>query len=125
MCIRDRGSPVRRLEHAVAGDVVDVPPRRDPDPADLGGQGVGQVVTVQVGRGDDVELVRPRQHLLEGDVGDGVLYEQLVARFPVAVVPAHGHVGKLFPHELVAPVAERPFGELLDVPLVDEGHAAT
>jgi len=42
----------RWLEHPVAGDVVDVAPGGDPDPADLGRQGVRQVVAVQVGGGD-------------------------------------------------------------------------
>ena len=62
---------VRGLEDRVAGDVVDVAARRDADAADLRGQGVGEVIAVQVERGDDVELLRPRQHLLQRDVGDG------------------------------------------------------
>ena len=53
-----RGRAVRRLEDAVAGDVVDVGPRGDADAADLGGQGVGEVVAVEVGGGDDVEVRR-------------------------------------------------------------------
>jgi hypothetical protein len=51
-----RGGAVRRLEDAVTGDVVDVAARSDADAADLGGQRVGEVVAVQVGGGDDVEL---------------------------------------------------------------------
>src|SRR2546427_7922158 len=46
---------------------------RDADAAHLRRQGVGQVVAVQVGRGDDVELLRSREHLLQRDVRDGVL----------------------------------------------------
>ena len=68
-----RRGAVRRFEDGVAGDVVDVAARRDADAADLRRQRVGQVVAVQVRRRDDVELVRPRQHLLERDVGDGIL----------------------------------------------------
>ena len=49
---------VRGLEDAVAGDVVDVGPRGDADAADLGGQGIGEVVAVEVGGGDDVEVRR-------------------------------------------------------------------
>ena len=64
---------VRRLEDGVPGDVVDVAARRDADAADLRGERVGEVVAVQVRRGDDVELVGPRQHLLQRDVGDRVL----------------------------------------------------
>ena len=53
------------LENAVAGLVVDVGARGDADPADLGGEGVGQVVAVEVRGGDDVEVLRPGEHLLE------------------------------------------------------------
>ena len=111
------------LEDAVAGDVVDVAARGDADPADLGGQRVGEVVAVEVGGGDDVEVLGPGEHLLQGDVGDVVLHEQLVAGLAAAVVPADGHVGELLPDQLVAPVAEGALGELLDVALVDQGHA--
>ena len=65
----------------------------------------------------------PGQHLLQGDVGDGVLHQELVARLAVAVVPADGHVGELLADQLVAPVAEGALGELLDVALVDQVHA--
>ena len=115
--------PVGRLEDAVAGDVVDVASGGDADPAHLGGQRVGQVVAVQVGGGDDVEVLGPGEHLLQGDVGDGVLDEQLAAGVPAAVVPPHRHVRELLPDELVAPVAEGPLGELLDVALVHQRDA--
>src|SRR5208282_6340534 len=85
------------LEDPVAGDVVDVGPRGDADPPDLRGQGVGEVVAVQVGGGDDVEVTGPGEHLLEGDVGDVVLHQQLAAGLAVAVVPTHGDVGELLP----------------------------
>src|SRR5262249_11170567 len=62
---------------AVAGDVVDVAAGGDADAADLRREGVGEVVAVEVERGDDVELVRTGEHLLEGDVGDGVLHQDL------------------------------------------------
>ena len=106
------------LENAVAGHVVDVGPRSDADASHLGGQGVGQVVAVEIHGGDHLELGRPGEHLLEGDVGDGILHQDLVAGVAVAVVPAHGHVGELLAHQLVAPAAERPLGELHDVALV-------
>ena len=111
---------MRRLEDPVTGHVVDVAAGRDPDSADLRGERVRQVVAVQVGGRDDIEVFGPGQHLLQRDVGDAVLYEDLVARLAVAVVPADRDVGELLPHELVAPVAKRAFGELLDVPLVHE-----
>ena len=55
------------LEDRVARDVVDVGARRDADAAHLRGQGVGHVIAVEVQRGDHVEVVGPRQHLLESD----------------------------------------------------------
>ena len=78
-----RRGAVRRLEDGVAGHVVDVAARRDADAADLRRQRVGQVVAVQVRRRDDVELVGPRQHLLQRDVGDGVLDDDAGARLAV------------------------------------------
>ena len=111
------------LEDAVAGDVVDVGAGGDADAADLRRQRVGQVVAVEVHRGDHVELGGTGEHLLQGDVGDGVLDEDLVAGVAAAVVPADGDVGELLPHELVAPVAERALGELHDVALVHERDA--
>jgi hypothetical protein len=110
------------LEDAVAGDVVGVAAGGDADAADLGRQGVRQVVAVEVHRGDDVELGRPGQHLLEGDVGDGVLHQDLVPRLAAAVLPGDGDVGELLLDELVAPLVEGALGVLHDVALVHEVH---
>ena len=54
-----------------------LPPGAMPDAADLCRERVGEVVAVQVHRRDDVELVRPREHLLQRDVGDRVLDDDL------------------------------------------------
>ncbi len=113
------------LEDAVTTHIVDVPARGDTDPTDLGGQGIGEVVAVEVGRGNDIEISRTGEHLLQGDVSDGVLHQQLVARLPAAIVPTHGDVGELLPDHVISPVPEGAFGELLDVPLVHNGHAGT
>src|SRR6185503_184518 len=67
------GGAVGGLEDGVTGDVVDVTAGRDADATDLGRQGVAQVVAVQVEGGDDVELLRAGEDLLERDVGDRVL----------------------------------------------------
>ncbi len=111
------------LEDAVARHVVDVPSGRDADPAHLGRQRVRQVVTVEVGRGDDVEVLGSGEDLLQGDVGDRVLHEDLAAGIPAAVVPPHGHVRELVSDEVITPVAKGAFGELLDVALVHERDA--
>ena len=65
-----------------------LPPGRDADPADLGGERVREVVAVEVRRRDDVELLGAGEHLLQRDVGDGVLDEELVTGVAAAVVPA-------------------------------------
>ena len=113
-----RGGAMGGLEDAVTRDVVDVGARCDADAAHLGSQGIGQVVAVEVHRRDHVELGGPGEHLLKGDVGDGVLHEDLVARIATAVVPADGHIGELLTNEVVAPLLEGTLGELHDVALV-------
>ena len=135
-----RRRAVGRLEHRVAGHVVDVAARRDADAADLGGEGVGQVVAVQVHRRDDVEVLGARQHLLQRDVGDGVLDEDAAGRErllllvvgrgvalggagALPLVPGVGLGRELLLREGVAPVPEGALGELHDVALVDEGEA--
>ena len=60
-----RRGAVRRFENGVAGDVVDIPAGRDADAADLRGERVAQVIAIQIQRGDDVEIFRARQHLLQ------------------------------------------------------------
>ena len=72
---------MRGLEDGVAGDVIDVAAGRDADAADLRGERVAQIIAVQVQRGDDVEIRRAREHLLERDVGDGVLDDDARAGF--------------------------------------------
>ena len=122
-----RRGAVRRLEDRVAGDVVDVPARRDADAADLRGQRVAEVIAVQVQRGDHVEIFRPRQHLLERDVGDRVLDDDARAGLALGIwhhgPPSISSAPKFALRELVAPVAEGAFRELHDVPLVHERHA--
>ena len=78
-------------------------------------------------RGDDVEILRAGQHLLQRDVGDRVLDDDARAGLafgdlaPRAAVDFDRAVEVL--GDLVAPVAEGAFGELHDVPLVHERHA--
>ena len=71
------GGAVGRLEDGVARIVVDVAARRDADAAHLGRQRVGEIIAVEVRRGDHVEFGGTRQHLLQRDVGDGVLDHDL------------------------------------------------
>src|SRR5437762_4255533 len=118
-----RRRAVRRLEERVASLVVDVGARRDPDPAHLGGERVGEEVAREVRGGDHVELVRAREDLLEERVGDRVLDEDLAGRrLAAAVVPRHGLVAEFALRERVAPLHEHPFRVFLDVSLVDERH---
>ena len=97
-------------------------------------------VAVQVHRGDHVELGRTRQYLLERDVGNRVLDENLAGLQcgslllvrglftlcglrALPLFPGVGLAGELLLGKLVAPVAERAFGELHDVPLVHDRDA--
>ena len=74
----------------VAGEIIDVAARRDADAADLCRQRVGEIVAVEVERGDDVEILRPRQHLLQRDVRDRVLDDDAVRQLaPRAAVDLH------------------------------------
>src|SRR3989475_8880856 len=116
-----RRGPVRRLEERVPGLVVDVRAGGDPDPAHLGGERVRQEVPREVRGGDHVELVGPREDLLEERVGDRVLDEDPArGGLAGAVVPAHGPVAELPLGQRVPPLHEHAFRVLLNVPLVDE-----
>ena len=105
-----------------------LPPGAMPMPPTCAAQRVGQVVAVQVRRRDDVEVVGPRQHLLERDVGDASLMTMPAPRL-AAGDRHHGPPCDLRRRRrtclatLVAPVAERALGELHDVALVHEGDA--
>src|SRR5690606_38103831 len=64
------------FEHGVAGDEVDVAAGRDANTADLSGQGVGEIVAVQVHGGEHVKVGGTRDGLLEDDVCDDILEAQ-------------------------------------------------
>src|SRR6267378_4209251 len=118
-----RRRAVRGLEQRVAGVVVDVGAGRDADAAHLRGQGVGEQIAREVAGRDHVELVGPRQDLLQERVGDGVLDEDLAGgRLAAALVPADRLVAELLLGQRVAPLHEHALGVLLDVTLVHEGH---
>src|SRR5438093_1093760 len=120
-----RRRPVRRFEQRVTGVVFDVRAGRDADAADLRGERIGQQVARQVAGGDHVELVRPRQDLLQEGVGDRVLDEDLAGRrLAAALVPADRLVSELALGQRVAPLHEHAFRVLLDVALVHERDVA-
>src|SRR6266568_847294 len=135
-----RGGAMGRLEDRVPGDVVRVPARRDPDAAHLRRERVGEVVAVQVRGRDDVELLGPREDLLERDVRDRVLHEDLALRElrlllggrrllalrrlgPLPLLPGVDPVPELALGERVPVVPERALRVLHDVALVNEGDA--
>src|SRR4029077_16985361 len=69
------GGAVRRFEDGVA--VADVRTGSDAEAADLRSAGIGNVVAVQVGRGENAVFVGPGHNLLEDRVGDAVVDHQL------------------------------------------------
>ena len=78
-----RRGAVRGFEAAVA--VADVGAGRHAQSADLRGAGVGDVVAVQVGRGQDLIFVGARHDLLEDGVGDAVVDHDLLLPLALAV----------------------------------------
>jgi len=117
------GGAVGGFEDGVAGVVVDVAAGGDADAADLGSEGIGDVVAVEVEGGEDFILSGTGEDLLEHGVGDDVFDDDFVAGLggdldPRAFADDGAAVG--FDSQLVAPVAEATFGELHDVAFVDE-----
>lgn len=120
------GGAVGGLEDGVASDVVDVATGGDADTADLGGEGVREVIAVQVEGGDDVEVFGTGENLLQGDVGDGVFDDEartgfafgdFAPRAAVEFFSAKGVFG-----DFVTPVTESALGVLHDVALVDQSY---
>src|SRR3989449_4111694 len=119
-----RCGAVRRLEHGVP--VAQVAPRREPEPAPLGGRGIREQVAVQVGGGDHRVLVGAQHQLREHRVGDAVLHDHLV-RVPLPVSRVglgDGLVAEPLSRDLVPPLPEPALGELHDVAFVDERDRA-
>ena len=67
---------MRRLEDGVA--VADVRARRDAQAADLRRRRVGDVVAVQVRRGQNTIVLRADDDLLEDGVGDAIVDQHLL-----------------------------------------------
>lgn len=78
------GGAVGCFEDGVAGVVVDVGARGDADAADACGEGVGDVVAVEVHGGDDVVLGGAGEELLEEGVGDDVLDDDVMRDWGLA-----------------------------------------
>ena len=118
---------MRGLEDRVAADVIDISAGRDADAADLRGKRVAEVVAVEVQRRDHVEIRRAREHLLERDIGDGVLDHNaragLALRNFAPRAAVNFHRAEFILREFVRPVAERALGKFHDVALVDDREA--
>ena len=95
---------------------------RKAKPPHLGGQGVGNIVAVEIGRGNDAVHGRAGENLLEHVVGDAVADDQF-ARMILGFFLAHPFSGVFFRCQLIAPELKGAFGELHDVALVHEGDA--
>ena len=119
-----RRGTVGRFEHRHG--VGQVGARRDADTAHFRGQGVRQIVAVEVKRSDHIVLGRAQQDLLEHGVGDGVLDHNVLAGFRVLELHPRAAIeqgrAELFRRYLVGPFLEGTFGELHDVAFVHDGQ---
>src|SRR5207245_2948833 len=95
---------------------------RHAEAAHLGRAGVGEIVAVEIRRGDDGVLVGAQQHLLEHGVGDAVLDDDLPRGAARLLSLVQGAVVEALPGDLVAPVAEGALGELNYVDFVHVGY---
>ena len=118
---------MRGLEDSVPAEIVDVAAGRNADAADLRGQRVGEIIAVEVQRGDDVKVRRARQDLLQGDVGNGVLDEGGPRRAGLpgfcTTVRRPVPLRRTRAGRVRNPSRGTPLGVFHDVPLMDEGEA--
>lgn len=73
------------LKDGVASDEVLVGTRGNANATNLSGEGVTEVVTVEVGAADNGEVLGAGEDLLEGNIGDNLADEHLVLPLAVAV----------------------------------------
>ena len=101
-----------RLENRHAGHIIDVGSGGDSDTADAGCKRIGNIIAVQIHRGDHVIFRGTCQNLLEECVTDTVFDQDLAfRRFPVAF-GSNGDLIREFAFcELVSPVLESALGE--------------
>src|SRR5262249_967650 len=106
--------------------IADVGAGRDADAAYLRSERIRYVVAVEIESRNDVVLLGAQQHLLQKVVGDHVLHHDFMTTLGVSEGQprsrADGTRAELLARHLVAPVAERTFGELHDVALVHQCH---
>ena len=81
--------PCVASKHAEA--IADVRAGRHAQPADLRGAGVGNVVAVQIWRGEHLIFIRARQHLLEHGIGDAVVDHDLLLPLAAPVASRKSH----------------------------------
>ena len=79
---------MRGFKHAVA--VADIGAGRHAQPAHLGRRRVGNVVAIQIGRGQHLILVGTRENLLEDGVRDAVVDHDFLLPLAFAVGRADG-----------------------------------
>src|SRR3569832_1297009 len=98
----------------------------DDDADHLRRERVGDVIAVEIERGDHVEFLGVEQYLLQKGVGDAVFDDDLRAGLGVGVATSWAFVdlgrAELLLRHLVTPTLEGTLGEFHDVALVDQGH---
>jgi len=106
----------------VPGNVVQVAAGRDAYAAHLRRERVTQVIAVEVERGNDIKVLRASQHLLKGNISDGILDDEALGR-PAPRAAVQLHRAELTPGQLIGPVTECAFRVFHNVALVDNREA--
>ena len=122
--------------------VIDIGPRSDSDPANCSGQGVRNIITIQVEGGDHRIFGRAGQDLLQESIRNNILdqyfscFQCLILCFigsihafirldPVILLPRKDLISEFSFCQSISPQFELTFRELHDIPFVNNGYGRT
>ena len=100
--------------------------RCDTDTADLCGQRIREIITIEVKRCDDAVVTRSGQHLLKHGIGDHIFNHDVAAGARVLDAhprpPVQQFAAKFLLGQLISPVSKGALCELHDVAFMNERH---
>ncbi len=110
------------FEDRHTGVVIDVRTWCNPDATNLCSQSIGDVVAIQVHRGNDAVLFRTCENLLQKGICDNIFNDQAIGKLaPWAAIHLNG--AKFFFSQLIAPIPKSSFCEFHDVAFVNQRDA--